>query len=185
MKRLFIASNISLETSFSDLIRELKKHCRYDQIMWMDDHLMHLTIRFIGKTSKMQIPVLLNIIEEICSQTEPFSLILDKLGVFGSRYAPDVLWFGFQHFEKMKALFEKLETLLLKNGFEAHQGNFVPHVTIGRIKQIDNKKKFFSLIESSQPTIYQEIPIFPVLLYQSILHKEGPEYKIIKNGRPC
>jgi 2'-5' RNA ligase len=81
----------------------------------------------------------------------------------------------------MKILFEKIEAKVQEVGFEPNQGNFVPHVTIGRIKNILNKKRFSELISQLQPTSSQNLSIHNWSLYQSKLNNKGVEYRIIKD----
>lgn len=179
MKRLFIAVKVELNQEFEQLTEGLKRSCHYDQITWVARTHTHLTLRFLGKTPDPKIPELVKILKEVSQQFEPFTLQLNKLGIFGSRYAPSVIWLGFEEFSRFKQLFETLETQLLQAGFEPAQGNFVPHITLGRIKKIENKKKFRELIESSQPTFEQTIPVNRLILFQSKLNSDGPEYRVV------
>jgi 2'-5' RNA ligase len=89
---------------------------------------------------------------------------------------------GFEHFEPFKKLFEDLEPKLQDLGFEPNEGNFVPHITLGRIKNLHSKDKFWESIEAIPP-VSQTINISEIILYQSFLHKEGPEYKVISSAR--
>lgn len=177
MKRLFVATKIELDESFTDLTKRLKEHCRFDKIVWVNQEINHLTLRFLGKTPDNEIPELNNILHTIAENTSAFSLQIDKLGVFGSKYAPSVIWLGFKEFTPYRQLFEKLETELLQHDFEPAYGNFVPHITLGRIKSIDNKKKFWQSIEQNQVDFSQTIKIDHISLYQSKLHNDGPEYR--------
>jgi len=115
-------------------------------------------------------------LEEACAQNQPFTLTINKIGVFGSHYHPEVIWLGFDHFEPFQKLFNDLEPKLQDLGFDPNYGNFVPHITLGRIKNLHDKRKFWESIESI-PFISQSLTVSEIILYQSFLHKEGPEYK--------
>jgi RNA 2',3'-cyclic 3'-phosphodiesterase len=181
MKRLFIATQICLNQSYLDLIGGLRKECSYDDIVWVNNDLQHLTLRFLGATSEIRIPLLMEMLDEVASVTEPFKMKMNKLGVFGSRYSPSVIWLGFEEFEGYRKLFEKVEENLEKMDFEPNHGNFVPHITLGRIKKIDNKKRFWEIIEKSQPVNFQIIDINEISLIQSHLTTQGPIYKTLRN----
>ena len=84
---------------------------------------------------------------------------------------------GFEHFEPFKKFFEDLEPKLQTMGFEPNYGNFVPHITLGRVKKLHDKHKFWESIEAVPKSFSQEINIDTLVLYQSFLHKDGPEYK--------
>ena len=102
---------------------------------------------------------------------------INKLGVFGSQYHPTTLWLGFDSQPILIQLFEKVEERLTSElGFEANDGNFVPHLTLGRVKKMDNKKRFWEAINKNQPSYFQEFTIKKIILYRSQLEKEGPIY---------
>lgn len=177
MKRLFIATKITLNQEIQQFIAQLRHELRHDEITWVKDDVCHLTLRFLGATSPEKIPAIKESLQEVCDSHTPFYLELDKLGVFGSHYRPEVLWLGFGDFFFYKQLFESLEAKLITAGLEPAYGNFVPHITLGRIKNILNKSKFWKTFESFQTIPKQMIPIAEMTLFQSFLHKEGPEYK--------
>jgi len=179
MKRLFIAVDIELSDEFRALSQKLKHDLRNDDILWVNSHLHHLTLRFLGETPETKIEPLVKIISTLTSSTQAFELQLDKIGVFGSKYKPEVLWYGFSEFHLFKALFENLEKELIKLEFQSSYGNFVPHITVGRIKKIDRKKSFWEIIESSQPSFYQAIQVKNLKLIQSKLTNDGPIYKTL------
>ncbi|MEG1555286.1 MAG: 2'-5' RNA ligase family protein, partial [Bacteroidales bacterium] len=64
--------------------------------------------------------------------------------------------------------------------FEPNHGNFVPHITLGRIKKVDDKKHFWKLIDTSKPDFTQVISIDEIILFQSKLTPSGPLYKVIE-----
>jgi len=176
MKRLFIAVDIELSDSFQTLTQQLKTDLRNDEVAWVKSELQHLTLRFLGETPDAKIEPLANALSIVANSTQPFELQLDKMGVFGSKYAPTTLWYGFSEFSLFKKLFENLEKELLQIGFQENYGNFVPHITVGRIKKVDNKKHFWETIEKYQPQFSQTIPVRQLKLIQSKLSSEGPTY---------
>jgi 2'-5' RNA ligase len=179
MKRIFIAVAIELSDQFQVLTQQLQHNLRNDEIVWVQSKLQHLTLRFLGETPETNIEPLADMLSSIAYTTSVFELSLDKLGVFGSKYAPEVLWYGFSEFSLFSNLFEALEKELILFGFEKNYGNFVPHITVGRIKKIDNKKRFWSTIEKLKPDFSQSIPVQNLKLIQSKLTNEGPVYKTL------
>jgi 2'-5' RNA ligase len=59
----------------------------------------------------------------------------------------------------------------------------VPHLTIARIKKLNSKKYFQSVVQRYKDFDSGEIAIESIFLYQSILHKEGPEYRVLQEYR--
>ena len=182
MKRLFIAIDVELCEPFQNLTQQLQLALRNDDIVWVKSDLQHLTLRFLGETPDTKIEPLVNVLTILAKDTHPFELKLDKMGAFGSKYAPDTLWYGFSEFSLLKNLFEQMEKELAQIGFQENYGNFVPHITVGRIKKIDNKKRFWETFEKLQPHFSQTIPICQLRLMQSKLTTEGPHYRSLFNA---
>lgn len=176
MPRTFIAIKINLSPEYDALKKELQRRTTYDDIVWVANELNHLTLRFIGKTPSQQVAQLKKLLAEIAWKTPCFSLKISNLGLFGSRYCPRVVWLGFEQQPVLTQLVEDINDKLEELGFEPAEGNFVPHITLGRIKNIHNKKKFSELIEELQPAFKQEIEIREIILYKSQLEKDGPIY---------
>lgn len=180
MKRLFVAVEVRLSEPFQALSLQLKQQLCLDKIVWVDANLHHLTLRFLGQTPEPYIPPLKQALAKVAAENQAFSMEMDKLGVFGSKHSPQVLWLGFQNFERFKELFQQLEPQLTDIGFEPNYGNFVPHLTLGRIKQIQNKKRFWELINELQPEESQSIAVDSLLLIQSRLTPQGPIYRVLE-----
>lgn len=183
MKRLFIATKIELDERYFALMKNLQRQLAGDKIVWVDSKLQHLTLRFLGQTPDEQIPKLKRIMNDVANHNTSFSMEMDKLGVFGSRYAPSVLWLGFNEFELYRQLFEQLEAKILDLGFEPNHGNVVPHITLGRIKETQSKKFFWEIIEKNKPDFRQAISIEEITLYQSRLQPTGPIYTPLHTAR--
>jgi 2'-5' RNA ligase len=179
MKRLFIAVDIELLENFQALTHQLQFFLKNDDIVWVKKELQHLTLRFLGATPETKIQPLVNMLTELTNTTQTFELQLNKMGVFGSKHSPETLWYGFSDFSLFKNLFEKLEQELLQMGFQKNYGNFVPHVSVGRIKKVDNKKRFWETINKLQPQFTQTIPVTHLKLIQSKLSHLGPKYKTL------
>jgi 2'-5' RNA ligase len=179
MKRLFIAADIELSNKFKALTQQLQFDFRNDSIVWVKSELQHLTLRFLGETPETKIEPIAEILANLANSTQSFELQLDKMGVFGSKHSPETLWYGFSEFSLFKSLFEKLEKELLALGFKENYGNFVPHITVGRIKKVAHKKHFWETFEKRQPQFTQMIKVNHLKLIQSKLNNEGPKYKTL------
>lgn len=180
MKRLFVAVDVRLSEPFQVLSAQLKQQLCLDKIVWVDANLHHLTLRFLGQTPEPYILPLKQALTKLAAENHAFSLEINKLGVFGSKHSPQVIWLGFQDFESFRQLFLQLEPQLSAIGFEPNYGNFVPHLTLGRIKQIQNKKRFWELVTALQPKESQVVRVDSLLLIQSRLTPQGPIYRVLE-----
>jgi 2'-5' RNA ligase len=179
MKRLFIAVDVEMQNGFQRLTQQLKADLKNDDIVWVKNDVQHLTLRFLGETPEAKIPSIANALSIGAKSSQRFELQLDKMGVFGSKYAPAVLWYGFSEFSAFQNLFQKIERELVQIGLEENYGNFVPHITVGRIKKVDHKKRFWETINNLQPQFSQAIPVRSLKLMQSKLNNDGPVYQTL------
>jgi 2'-5' RNA ligase len=72
----------------------------------------------------------------------------------------------------MIAIHQSLE----KVGFPVDRQNLVPHLTLGRIKELNNPTFFWKIFNQYKSISSKQISINDIVLYESILKKEGPLY---------
>ena len=65
-------------------------------------------------------------------------------------------------------------------GYEPDRQNLVPHLTLGRIKLLKDKKMFQQIIDQNRGISSQEINVDRFSLFESILKKEGPVYQTLQ-----
>ncbi len=153
--RLFIASPISLPTY--QTIKEDFKGCIKGK--WVEGWNLHLTYKFIGEddAKKYQKPLNLSKVE----------IKIKGLGTFSEK----VLFLKVTN--DLKEINEKIN----KEFNLSNDKSFIPHITLCRIKEINNKEEFNLKLkkwENFSFSISSEI-----YLYASTLTKKGPIYKKI------
>ena len=131
---------------------------------------LHLTLKFLGEiedTTLNEVKKKLSAIEHLS-----FQLILNGLGVFSQQFIK-MVW--------VKVSTVSLQPLIdnyLKDFLEPEH-RFMGHITIARVKKIEDKQSFFKLINNT--TINKIIFIIrEFYLKESILTNEGPIYKVIE-----
>jgi len=176
-KRLFIAVEVVPNEQFLEIYTKLKStSTKLDKINWVQPNLMHLTLKFLGETPIEKIPVIAENLRIACKAASPFVVNIGKIGLFGSRYQPRVLWFRVNDAEILQHLHHSIEKQMRKLGFPRHIGNFVPHLTIARINKIDDKKRFLQHIAQNQTEQIQQLMVKEVILYESIFNGHTPTY---------
>lgn len=181
MKRLFVAVKVQPDNQFEEIYRELRKKLFLDKIKWVESQNLHLTLKFLGKTPADDFEKIHIVLQEVAARHSAFELTLQQSGIFGSRYNPRVIWLGTNENRKLKALGKDVLNSFDAAGFERDRGNFVPHLTLGRIKQLTNKKYFQEVISQYHETLFQKQIIEKFYLFESIRNRTGPIYKILKN----
>ena len=180
MLRLFIGIKIESLPPITQFQAYLKKALQSDQINWVDPGNFHITLKFLGDVKEYYLNSIESILNSIASRYNSFTLSYGRLGVFGSRNQPRVIWFGFKQNPIIAQIQSAIENELLPLGFKKEDKEFYPHLTLGRVKRISNANKLFDYIEEKNPGIHGEYSISGFQLIRSILKPEGPEYKVVK-----
>lgn len=96
MKRLFLAIPIkTADNDFIPLLEGLKRQLAHEKrINWVRPNNIHLTLKFIGDTPNDDIPKIIDGVGEMLKKHKNFTIDFNHTGIFGSRYAPRVLWLG-------------------------------------------------------------------------------------------
>jgi len=178
MKRLFAAIKIHPDKNFLDQFCQLKKQLGHEKIKWVEVHNIHVTLKFFGETEVKKMPDIESVLHRIAISHSPFAIRLVNLGVFGSRYDPRVVWVGIEPYDRLVKLMKDLHTELKTIGYEPDRQNLVPHLTIGRIKQLKDKQLFQDTIEKFKEISSSEMIASEFFLYESILKREGPVYTV-------
>lgn len=178
--RLFAAIHIKPDENFTMIYKGLKQTLDYNIIKWVDLNNMHITLRFFGDTYPDELPIIKSALEKASLNIQPFEVTLENTGIFGSRYDPRVIWFGIKENPALLQLHTRITQTLEEVEYFGDRQNFVPHLTIGRIKEIHDKQFFQQIIDRFRDVklITQSITEFS--LFQSELKKEGPIHTCIE-----
>ncbi len=167
-KRTFLAISIPCSTEFPAMVERLKKNLQHEKyINYVKTNQIHLTLKFVGDTPAEDIPAII----EACQ----------KVANFGSNNVPRILWLGMNN--QPKALFD-LEADLLDAfddlGYLRDRQNFVPHLTVCRIKQLVDKQFFLQICNGIEQKTYLHADVKELIYFQSFLQPTGPIYKVLK-----
>ena len=156
-----------------DIQDKLKKELP-GKINWVHKSKIHFTLKFLGNIEGKKINAIKERLKRI--EFESFKVKLDKIGVFPDESFVRVIWVGLKPAERMGKL-QKLVDMELLDLFPKNQ-EFNIHVTLGRVKSIQDKEKFKK--ELKVDIEEKEFEISEFCLVKSELHKEGPKYEIIE-----
>lgn len=132
---------------------------------------LHLTLKFIGEIDEDKVKEIKKRLREI--KFKPFETEIDSIGFF-SKDAIRIIWLHLKNCEKLQEeIDEKLEGLFEK------EKRFMGHLTIARVKSVDNRRKFIEGLQKMKiPPIHFKIDSFN--LKQSVLTAEKPIYSNIE-----
>lgn len=178
--RTFIAIKINPNKQLLDQFRAFKLLFKNERINWVTEDNLHLTLRFIGNTTRQQLYDLVDQLEALSIKQGSFQIRLKGCGYFKSKGNPRVLFVIVEEEQLLTELNAEIETAVTETGFLPELKTFRPHVTLGRIKKMENKTRFTSIIDDMPAKEYQELYVSEFILYQSILSSSKPVYKIIQ-----
>lgn len=161
----------------------IKSKLTYENINWINPVNFHLTLKFIGETNDKKIIEIDKELKKISNLTSQFDIQLSGLGVFGSSYNPKIIWCGVNKSDQLKKLASDIHNAMDTIGFLKDRQNFVPHLTLARIKNIENKNILFNLIKLYEQTFIQNEILNEIIIFESVLKKNGAEYHEIFNYR--
>lgn len=180
-KRLFIAVKIHPSDVLLRKVAFLKSHLNRELINWIRDDHYHITLRFLGKTPLRLIPKIEEALQKVAAQQEDFLFRIHSVGVFGSAYKPTVLWLGIAEQQLFGDLYKSLTDELNAMAYHADGQNFIPHISIARIKKIGDKKFFQMLLNKVDDSLIQTQQAGELILYESILGSKGAEYQVVNS----
>lgn len=174
--RTFIGIPLKVEKAFlherSSLIRAMEG----ERISWVVPGNFHLTLRFLGEQS-------LEVVGNIRAAMQgnlalpPFrTLRFSDLGYFSSQRAPRVLWVGVEEKAYLEELRERVEELLRGFGFGLEEQEYRPHLTLGRIRRLENREGFFRELEQRSEAFRSAAGGQELVLFRSRLSISGAVY---------
>ncbi len=180
MKRLFAAFKVHPDDNLLSLYADLRAMLRHEQIKWVDEKNIHITLKFFGETPESQIDDICETLDGVAYRHTPLNLRLQNIGIFGSKYNPRVIWFGMEKNTAIENLAKDVLQSLDKAGFPMDRQNFRAHLTVGRIKFINDKRNFQQSIDQFKEVFIQDIDVNEFVLYESKLRPQGPEYSVVE-----
>ncbi len=170
MPRLFIA--LSIPEPVGD---ELDRLCSgLPGVRWTFADAFHLTLRFIGEVDHNTFYDIGEALSGI--SLPPFEMRLKGIGQFPPRGMPHTLWAGVEDPESVLRLRRKIERILIELGLPPERRKFVPHVTLGRVKEPLPAERFGRFLARRALFRSSAFPVSRFGLYSSILRRQGAEH---------
>lgn len=178
--RTFVALRILPNELILNQLESFKAVFKDERISWVSDQNFHLTLRFIGDTTREQLYELVDRCEIIAEKFNSFEIEIKGAGYFKSKGKPRVLLLKISDSLDLRKLAKDVEKNVGDTGFHNELKSFRPHLTLGRIKYLDSGTKFCSILDELVELKYQKVKVSEFILYQSVLKPEGRTYNPIK-----
>jgi RNA 2',3'-cyclic 3'-phosphodiesterase len=178
--RAFVA--VKLDSPLVRKLCELAAELKADLpgVRWVPPENLHLTLKFLGAVNEERIEGIAKGLAEALRDFPRFSIHAKGLGVFPDLRRARVLWVGLQG-ASLGELAAQIETALESAGFARETRAFAPHLTIGRWRQYDGSPvKLRQELERSKEREFGSSPVEEIILFQSVLRRQGAVYHPLK-----
>ena len=141
---------------------------------WVAPENLHVTLRFMGDvdgTMARNIDTALSAI-----RVPAFELSLDQVGCFGSGRKVRILWAAAERNHSLVHLRDKIESAVVRTGFEPEHRKFSPHITLARVKKA-SPSQIGAFMETSNPFAAGPFPVTAFTLFESFLRSDGAHYQ--------
>lgn len=148
--RLFVAVELDghVQQALSRLQHELQSH-GLQGLRWVRPEGIHLTLKFLGETPRDSLTAIVEALSASTAGVPPHRLSLGRLGTFGTRNAPRVLWLNLEgDLDALLRLQEQVERALSPMGFPTEKRRFSPHLTLARVRPEDARAVAAPLAEA-------------------------------------
>ncbi len=184
MLRSFIAVKIpeEIQSAVARSIAPLQKKLPKPLVRWVAPENVHLTLKFLGDVSSINLEQLAEYLKaEVCN-LESFSMPVGDLGAFPTPRRARVLWVGLEAPPGLKALMRGVEAVAASLGYAEEGHPFSPHLTIGRVGQnvaAADLKQIWAAIEETKIGDLGMVRVDSVHIFQSDLLPGGSVYTLL------
>lgn len=181
VKRLFVAIKIRPTRELKEVYKSIRQGLSDGEIKWVNEKNLHITLKFLGDTPGQQIPDITSALQKVAQKHQPFSFQIRSFGNFGSQRVPRVLWLGVEEQgNSLENLFYDVQNAMVDAGFDKENLVFKPHLTVGRIKQLNIIDKLHELENRYSGKNIQDVYVESFELYESIFVSRSVVYKEIE-----
>lgn len=166
--RCFIA--LELNEEFKNEIKKIQELLRKKNLFngkFTEIENLHLTLKFLGEIEDDKVEEVKKKLGEI--KLESFIAEAGEIGVFSENFIK-IIWIHLKGAEKLQKEIDKK----LKSLFEP-EARFMSHITIVRVKSVNDKKALLDYLESVKPKKVK-FKVEKFSLMKSELFPEGPVY---------
>ena len=180
-KRIFIT--INLPEQAKNILVDYQEKWQDLPVRWVKQNSLHLTLAFLGEIDDQSLASICRGLKEVVSGFPFFSIRLNRIDydVFGEKI-PRLIWAKGQKSENLCLLKKKLDEFLNKQvGFFPERNDFIPHITLGRVRQWQWSKMEIEERPEIKEDINLDFEAKSVEVMESRLKRTGPEYTVLQS----
>jgi 2'-5' RNA ligase len=138
---------------------------------------LHMTLKFLGDVPDKIVNLVDSRLREIKHQQ--IDAVVKGVGTFPNLSRPRVVWAGVEDSLQRIISLAGLVMASLEGIGQDGEGNFVPHLTICRVRSGRNREKLIEIIQNNRERTFGPVKIKEIKLKSSTLTPSGPIYNDI------
>jgi RNA 2',3'-cyclic 3'-phosphodiesterase len=182
--RTFIAVDLSADIRGAAVVLQQGLAKSGAEVKWSSPETMHVTLLFLGEVDDRELHSVCRAVKEVAATEPAFPLRVSGVGAFPTPRRPKILWAGItEGADELRRLYGKLEEKLLDLGcYRKEERGYTPHLTLGRVKSEADGFILARELPKLQAWDGGRTVVDEVLVYGSVLQKDGPEYTVLGRG---
>ncbi len=172
--RLFIAIKVPQFQKLNEIYNEIKLSGA--DVKLVEPNNIHITLIFLGEVPDNKVDLVKEALSSL--QFNKFKVVMKGMGTFPSITKPRVIWVGISEgFPQLRDIRSFLLKELRSRGIRPEdEKEFVPHITLGRVKGPSNLFNLSNIINQHYDDYFGDFIVDKVILYKSTLTPKGPIY---------
>jgi len=178
--RLFIG--IKIPGALADGLVKIQQELKLVELKakFVEAENLHINLKFLGATPQEEIEKISFAIQNTAANFQKFNIEVNGVGTFPEVGNPRVIWAGVSS-DELFQLHNLLEQNLSEIGLPKETKKFTPHITLARIKELNNQKLKHSL--QTYNNLFGTFQAEEISLIQSELSEKGPKYFDLRKYR--
>ena len=172
--RAFVGIPVSEE--IREKVKKLEEEIKIEGVKIVEPKNLHWTVKFLGEIGEREVERVKEVIENV--EKKDIEIEVKGVGVFPNISRIRVIWLGVG--EGREAFTDFIKSVNEKLSGIGKESEVVPHLTIGRVKFVKDRKKLMDSIEKIKNACLGKMAVRELVLYESKLTPKGPIYTEVK-----
>jgi RNA 2',3'-cyclic 3'-phosphodiesterase len=180
-KRIFLA--INLPEKVKKTLTDYQGRWQDFPVRWVKPESLHLTLAFLGYISDEELSKICQELKGIASEHFSFFINLNQIDYdVQEKKMPRLIWAIGEKSEQLSSLKKDLDGFLDNTiGFLPERKDFLPHITLGRIKQWQWSKIETEERPQIKEDLFLDFQVQSIEVMESRLRRSGAEYTILQS----
>jgi len=120
------------------------------------------------------------VVRDVAACYKPINFTLQGIGAFPTVRSPKVVWAGMRNCAALLDLQQQLADGLGELGFQKDKTPFMPHITLGRVRDGSARSTLSALLEERHNQHFGEFLADRLAFIHSDLQPSGPVYTLLE-----